>query len=72
MVQDTVDKVAIRSETGVVPVFDVVALNLVPPLIGAFAAPTRLIVASICEKLVPDASVLGYPHADVWMVLQFM
>ncbi|MNJ00487.1 hypothetical protein D3C73_1598290 [compost metagenome] len=65
MVQDAINKVAVGSKAGIVPVLDVVSRHLVSSLIGTFASATRLVVAAVREQLVPYAAVCGLPHADI-------
>ena len=65
MVQNTIDKIAIRGETSIVPILDVRSGYLVSPLIGAFARAACFIVTPVREQFVPDTTVGGLPHANV-------
>lgn len=60
-----VDELPVRRETGVVPVFDVIALDLVASAVGTLAIAARLVVAAVRQEFVSDPAVIGDPHADI-------
>src|SRR5690349_17586225 len=62
-----IDKIAVGGKAGIVPVFDVVAGDLVAPAIGAFAIAASLDIAATGQELVPYPVVVGHPHADIGM-----
>ena len=66
-----VHEIAIGGKTGIVPIFDMGAVHLVTPLIGALPVATCLIITSVAKKFVPDTAVIGHPHADIRVPYHF-
>lgn len=64
----SVDEISVGREAGVIPIFDVGALDFVAAPVGAFARSSGLVVPAVRQKLVPNAPVIGFPHSDVRMV----
>src|SRR5690242_9915157 len=62
------DKGAIGGEAGIVPIVDMIAAHLVAALIGALALAARFVIAAIGQKLLPDMTIGGDPHADIGML----
>ena len=63
MMQDTTNEVAVRGESGVVPVFDMGAAYFVAALVGAFARSSRFDISAARKEFVADMAVIGDPES---------
>ena len=72
MVENIVDELSIRSETGVVPILDAGAGDLVATLVGTLSTASGFVVPAVRKKLLPDVTVGRHPHADIGMVMHVL
>ena len=63
MMQDTINEVAVRGESGIVPVFDMGAAYFVAALVSTFARSPRFDIPAAGKKLVADMAVIGDPES---------
>ena len=67
-----VDEGAVSGKTGVIPIIDVIALDLIAPSIGAPASAAGFVVATVREKLMANVAIVSHPHANVDMLRHFL
>src|SRR5690606_7789014 len=65
MVEDVINELPVGSEAGVVPIIDVVAAHLIPPLICAFPVSSRFVIATVRQKFMTNATVCCHPHPHI-------
>lgn len=67
MIENAVDEIPLGGEPCIIPVVDMIAANLITPLVSAFPPATSLIVTAARQQIVADLTILSYPHPDIWM-----
>ena len=65
-----VDKVAVSREAGIVPIFDMIASDLIAPLVRALLLSARFVITAVGQKLMANIAILRDPHSDIVMLLR--
>ena len=65
MMQYAVDERSVSGKAGIVPVVDVIAPDLVAPLVCAFPLSARFVIATVRKQVVADIAIGRDPHPDI-------
>lgn len=65
MIENIINEFTISSESGIIPIVDMISTNLVTSLVGTLAATARFVITCVRQQVMANMAVRRNPHADI-------